>query len=181
METADMLTYKSVLSGCWDGPFLHQGHVKLLSLADRISDEVCVLVNSDSYVTRNKHREPYVNQDARLERILKSGYVTEARIFEEDSPLEIIKEIRPDFILASQDYLHSDVKGWPECLSWGGRVILCELVKDRTGNKISTSDLIKQVRKNSYSVVIKAGQQIRLKRKTESLVICNTSKNIKLT
>lgn len=138
------MKYVSVLSGCFDGRELHAGHVKLLSIARKISDEAIVLVNSNSYVRRNKFREPFLDQEMRLHRLLMSGYVTSGRIFNADSPLKLIKKIKPDFIIAAQDYKHEDVKGWPECLEWGGRVILVDLVKDKNGQKLSTTEIIKQ-------------------------------------
>ena len=101
-------------NGCFD--ILHRGHVELLKHCKSIGDKVYVGLNSDDSVKKLKGpRRPYNAQmDRKL--ILESiRFVDEVCIFDEETPYELIKKIKPDIIVKGGDYAPNDVVGSDLC------------------------------------------------------------------
>ena len=107
-------------NGCFD--ILHKGHVKLLefckyykgvSFSGRsLFPRVVVGLNSDASVKRLKgDSRPINNQDDRAYLLESLEYVDEVIIFDEDTPYELLKKVRPDFIVKGGDYKKEDVVG----------------------------------------------------------------------
>jgi len=94
---------------------LHIGHVELLKYCASLG-EVIVGLNSDESVRRLKgHSRPFNNVQARA-RILESiKYVGSVYIFQEDTPYELIKMIKPDLIVKGGDYKPEQVVGHDLC------------------------------------------------------------------
>ena len=104
---------KVFTNGCFD--VLHRGHIELLSYCANIG-EVLVGLNSDKSVKRLKGNDRPVNNEKDRKLILESiRYVNEVIIFEEDTPYELIKILKPDLIVKGGDYLPSDVVGYDLC------------------------------------------------------------------
>jgi D-beta-D-heptose 7-phosphate kinase/D-beta-D-heptose 1-phosphate adenosyltransferase len=115
-------------NGCFD--LLHPGHVRLLREASNLGDFVVVGLNSDASVRRLKGPARPVNPaDARAEVISALEAVHAVTVFDEDTPLELIKAIRPDVLIKGSDYLPEDVVGRAEVEAAGGRVVLVPLVE----------------------------------------------------
>lgn len=101
---------KVFTNGCFD--VLHRGHVELLSYCANIG-EVIVGLNSDKSVRRLKgNSRPINNQDDRRIILESIKYVSEVIIFEEDTPYELIKILKPDLIVKGGDYLPNEVVGY---------------------------------------------------------------------
>jgi D-beta-D-heptose 7-phosphate kinase/D-beta-D-heptose 1-phosphate adenosyltransferase len=101
---------KVFTNGCFD--VLHRGHVELLSYCANIG-EVVVGLNSDKSVRRLKgNSRPINNQDDRRIILESIKYVSEVVIFEEDTPYELIKILKPDLIVKGGDYLPNEVVGY---------------------------------------------------------------------
>jgi rfaE bifunctional protein nucleotidyltransferase chain/domain len=101
---------KVFTNGCFD--VLHRGHVELLSYCANIG-EVVVGLNSDKSVRRLKGKSrPINNQDDRRIILESIKYVSEVIIFEEDTPYELIKILKPDLIVKGGDYLPNEVVGY---------------------------------------------------------------------
>lgn len=104
---------KVFTNGCFD--VLHRGHIELLSYCANIG-EVLVGLNSDKSVKRLKGNDRPVNNEKDRKLILESiRYVNEVIIFEEDTPYELIKILKPDLIVKGGDYLPNDVVGYDLC------------------------------------------------------------------
>ena len=104
---------KVFTNGCFD--VLHRGHIELLSYCANIG-EVLVGLNSDKSVKRLKGNDRPVNNEKNRKFILESiRYVNEVIIFEEDTPYELIKILKPDLIVKGGDYLPNDVVGYDLC------------------------------------------------------------------
>jgi rfaE bifunctional protein nucleotidyltransferase chain/domain len=104
---------KVFTNGCFD--VLHRGHIELLSYCANIG-EVLVGLNSDKSVKRLKGNDRPVNNEKDRKFILESiRYVNEVIIFEEDTPYELIKILKPDLIVKGGDYLPNDVVGYDLC------------------------------------------------------------------
>jgi rfaE bifunctional protein nucleotidyltransferase chain/domain len=120
-------------NGCFD--ILHEGHVRLLEYCASLGD-VIVGINSDESVSRIKGPGRPVNGQAARKYLLSSIiFVKQVYIFEEDTPLNLIRRIRPDIIVKGGDYLASEVVG-----SDLARIEIFPLVKD-----ISTTKLLGQM------------------------------------
>jgi rfaE bifunctional protein nucleotidyltransferase chain/domain len=100
---------KVFTNGCFD--VLHRGHVELLSYCANIG-EVVVGLNSDKSVKRLKgNSRPINNQEDRRIILESIKYVSKVIIFEEDTPYELIKILKPDLIVKGGDYLPNEVVG----------------------------------------------------------------------
>jgi D-beta-D-heptose 7-phosphate kinase/D-beta-D-heptose 1-phosphate adenosyltransferase len=96
-------------NGCFD--LLHLGHISLLKYCATLG-EVVVGLNSDKSVKRLKGNDrPIINEEDRKEILLAIKYVTAVHIFDEETPLELIKKIRPDIIVKGGDYSLNNVVG----------------------------------------------------------------------
>ena len=104
---------KVFTNGCFD--VLHRGHIELLSYCASIG-EVFVGLNSDKSIKRLKGNDRPVNNEKDRKIILESiRFVNEVIIFEEDTPYELIKILKPDLIVKGGDYLPNDVVGYDLC------------------------------------------------------------------
>ena len=100
---------KIFTNGCFD--ILHVGHIELLNYCASLGD-VIVGLNSDLSVTRLKGKDRPINTEQDRKRILLNlRSVSEVVIFDEDTPLELIKNLMPDVIVKGGDYLASEVIG----------------------------------------------------------------------
>ena len=91
---------------------LHTGHLKLLRHAHTLGKRLVVGINSDSSVKRLKgDLRPINDQEKRKAQLLELGFIDDVVIFEEDTPYEAIKEIRPDVIVKGGDYTVEQVVG----------------------------------------------------------------------
>jgi D-beta-D-heptose 7-phosphate kinase/D-beta-D-heptose 1-phosphate adenosyltransferase len=96
-------------NGCFD--LLHPGHLSLLEYCATIG-YVVVGLNSDASVRRLKGpMRPIMNQNQRKYSLESCRFVDEVHIFEEDTPLELIKKIRPDFIVKGSEFRKDQVIG----------------------------------------------------------------------
>jgi len=110
---------KVFTNGCFD--VLHRGHVELLKYCDSVAcpamgGHVVVGLNSDESVKRLKgNNRPINNQDDRKFLLQSLKFVHEVKIFEEDTPYELIKAIKPDIIVKGGDYHPDTVVGSDLC------------------------------------------------------------------
>lgn len=121
---------------------LHKGHISSLSQAASLGDILIVGVNSDDSVKRLKGPTRPVNeQDARC-LLLASMVMTDAVIlFEDDTPLNLIKAVMPDVLVKGGDYTVEQIAGAKEVIENGGRVVLADMV-----DGISTTRIIEKLK-----------------------------------
>ena len=125
-------------NGCFD--LLHKGHIDLLAKARSLGDVLIVGLNSDLSVKALKgDKRPIQNQKVRFNNLLKLNSVDLVIIFEEETPIGLIKKIQPNIIVKGQDYKVKHVVGYNTIKSWGGEVVLVPLTKD-----YSTTSVIKK-------------------------------------
>jgi D-beta-D-heptose 7-phosphate kinase/D-beta-D-heptose 1-phosphate adenosyltransferase len=114
-------------NGCFD--LLHPGHVHLLEQCRAMCDRLIVGMNADASVTRLKGPTRPVQPEAARAAVLASlASVDLVCLFEEDTPLNILKLIKPDLLVKGADYTHATVVGAKEVESWGGKVALAPLL-----------------------------------------------------
>jgi len=114
-------------NGCFD--ILHPGHVKVLAKARAACDRLVVGLNSDDSVKRLKGEgRPIQDAHARADVLAALEAVDLVVIFEQDTPLELIRRIRPKVLVKGGDYRREQVVGHEIVESDGGEVILVGLV-----------------------------------------------------
>ena len=122
-------------NGCFD--ILHKGHVALMELARLKGDCLIVGLNSDASVKRLKgETRPINNQDDRAAVLASLEAVDCVVIFGEDTPFELLSEIRPDILAKGADYKVNEIVG----REFAGKVVRVNLVKGK-----STTGLIKKI------------------------------------
>jgi D-beta-D-heptose 7-phosphate kinase / D-beta-D-heptose 1-phosphate adenosyltransferase len=113
-------------NGCFD--LIHPGHVRLLSEARAACDRLVVALNTDASVKRLKGpARPLQNETARATVMASMTPVDLVILFDEDTPLEAIKALRPDVLVKGSDYTIDQVVGGDLVQSWGGKVLLVTL------------------------------------------------------
>jgi D-beta-D-heptose 7-phosphate kinase / D-beta-D-heptose 1-phosphate adenosyltransferase len=113
-------------NGCFD--LIHPGHVRLLSEARGACDRLIVALNTDASVKRLKGpTRPLQNEMARATVMASMSPVDLVTLFDEDTPLEMIRALRPDVLVKGSDYTVDQVVGGDLVQGWGGKVVLVTL------------------------------------------------------
>ena len=121
-------------NGCFD--LLHPGHISLLRQARAACDKLVVGLNSDASVKRLKgETRPVQNEAARSAVLSSLSDVDHVVIFGEDTPLELIQTLRPDVLVKGADYTIDKVVGAEQVQSWGGKVVLAQLIEGQSTTK----------------------------------------------
>lgn len=124
-------------NGCFD--ILHAGHVSILEFSRSKGDVLVVGLNSDASVKRLKGATRPVNSQADRALVLAAlESVSAVCIFEEDTPYQLIQQIRPDVLVKGGDYKPSEIVG----REFAGKVVRFKLLRGR-----STTNIIKKVSK----------------------------------
>ena len=129
-------------NGCFD--ILHRGHVEYLSKAADMGDVLVVGLNTDASVQRLKGEgRPVNNEEARAMVLASLSFVDAVVLFDEDTPYELIKAVRPDVLVKGADYKPEEIVGYDIVTSYGGKVETVPLVVG-----YSTTGLIKRKNEN---------------------------------
>ncbi|HYF50571.1 MAG TPA: D-glycero-beta-D-manno-heptose 1-phosphate adenylyltransferase, partial [Planctomycetota bacterium] len=149
-------------NGCFD--ILHLGHVTYLEKARALGDALIVGINTDASVRRLKGPERPVNNEHDRARIIAAQACVDAVVlFGEDTPLELIKSVKPHVLCKGADYQSKqDVVGWDVVEANGGRVELIDLVEGR-----STSRVIEKMRSGEESDSVRKIETLAVERKGE--------------
>jgi D-beta-D-heptose 7-phosphate kinase/D-beta-D-heptose 1-phosphate adenosyltransferase len=128
-------------NGCFD--ILHQGHIFSLGQAAKEADYLIVGLNSDASVQRLKGpTRPINHTESRAIVISNLAIVDLVVVFEEDTPLELIKSLLPDVLVKGGDYTIDQIVGAKEVMASGGKVIINSIVEG-----FSTTGLIEKIKK----------------------------------
>ncbi|HZR76143.1 D-glycero-beta-D-manno-heptose-7-phosphate kinase [Bradyrhizobium sp.] len=132
-------------NGCFD--ILHPGHVKVLTAARAACDRLIVGLNSDASVKRLKgESRPVQVERARAEVLAALEAVDLVVIFEEDTPLKLIEQIKPSVLVKGGDYTREQVVGHEIVEAHGGQVVLVEVLAG-----FSTTSLVDRARGDKKS------------------------------
>jgi D-glycero-beta-D-manno-heptose 1-phosphate adenylyltransferase len=128
-------------NGAFD--LLHVGHVRYLEAARREGDWLAVGVNSDRSVQNGKGKgRPILPEAERAEIISALSCVDAVVVFDEDSPAELLSELKPDVHAKGTDYTAESVPERDVVASYGGKTAIVGDSKDH-----ATTDLIERIRK----------------------------------
>lgn len=126
-------------NGCFD--LVHPGHISLLHAAAQCGDKLVVGLNSDNSVQRLKGpTRPVQNEVARATVMSALRDVDLVVLFEEDTPIELIKMLKPNVLVKGADYTEDSVVGGSFVKELGGRVELIDLI-----DGCSTSNIVKKI------------------------------------
>ncbi|MEO0231294.1 MAG: D-glycero-beta-D-manno-heptose 1-phosphate adenylyltransferase [candidate division WOR-3 bacterium] len=127
-------------NGCFD--LIHKGHIYLLKEAKKLGDVLIVGLNSDSSIKKIKGKgRPVLKEKERsfiIDNIKGVDYVV---IFNEKTPLKLIKEIKPDILVKGGDYKEDEVVGGDFVKKRKGKVVIIPYL-----NGFSTTDLIGRIK-----------------------------------
>ncbi len=115
-------------NGCFD--LLHIGHIDYLEKARKLGVRLIVGLNDDDSVRRLKgESRPIIPQEERARMLAALEFVDGVILFSEDTPIELIKALRPDILVKGGDYEIEEIVGHEEVMSWGGTVTTIPLVE----------------------------------------------------
>src|SRR5215831_7552882 len=129
-------------NGCFD--ILHEGHIASLSSAAVEADYLVVGLNSDRSARKLKGEGRPVNPEHARAMVLASLLMVDAVIiFDEDTPLELIKNLLPEVLVKGGDYTLDKIVGAKEVMSAGGRVVINPIL-----DGFSTTKILEKIRQN---------------------------------
>ncbi|MDH3280701.1 MAG: D-glycero-beta-D-manno-heptose 1-phosphate adenylyltransferase [Gammaproteobacteria bacterium] len=131
-------------NGCFD--ILHRGHVCYLEEAAALGRSLLVAVNSDDSVRRlgKGAGRPINTLEDRMAVLAALDCVNFVLPFSEDTPLELIKKVRPDFLVKGGDWTPDAIVGATEVRAYGGQVVSIPIRFQR-----STTELIAELKSAS--------------------------------
>jgi D-beta-D-heptose 7-phosphate kinase/D-beta-D-heptose 1-phosphate adenosyltransferase len=128
-------------NGCFD--ILHAGHLALLEVARGQGDVLVVALNSDASVRGLKgDGRPVVPEAERTEVLLALEAVDRVVLYDEPTPIAVVRALLPDVLAKGADWAADDIVGRPEVEDAGGRVVRVDLVPGR-----STSAIVDRIRR----------------------------------
>jgi D-beta-D-heptose 7-phosphate kinase/D-beta-D-heptose 1-phosphate adenosyltransferase len=129
-------------NGCFD--LLHVGHITLLEDCRRFGSKLVLGLNADSSVCRLKGpTRPIVGERERARVMAALAAVDAVVLFEEDTPLELIRALKPNVLVKGGDYTIETVVGHEDIIAWGGRVEIIPTVEG-----FSTTNIVKKLTAN---------------------------------
>jgi rfaE bifunctional protein nucleotidyltransferase chain/domain len=121
---------------------LHPGHLDVLRGARVLGDALVVGLNSDASVRRLKGPERPVRSEAERAYVLAGLEAVDAvTLFDQDTPLDLVRFLRPDVIVKGGDYSPDTVVGAADVRGWGGECVIVPLTPGQ-----STSSIIERLR-----------------------------------
>ena len=122
-------------NGCFD--ILHRGHIEYLYQARNLGDALMVGVNTDNSVKRLKGEMRPMNGEYDRMMLLASLYFVDyVVLFDEDTPLQLIKSVRPDILVKGGDYTRDTIVGADFVESTGGEVVVISFVEGYSTTKV---------------------------------------------
>jgi len=129
-------------NGCFD--LIHPGHIDLLIRARTLGDALMVGLNTDSSVKRLKGpTRPILDENSRALMLAALEVVDYVVLFDEDTPIELIKTVKPGMLVKGEDYKIEDVVGREVVEEYGGRVEIIPFNVD-----VSTSMILEKIRED---------------------------------
>ncbi len=122
-------------NGCFD--ILHVGHVRYLREAAKLGDILVVGINTDESVSRLKPGRPVNGEKERAELLASLEMVDYAVLFQEETPYELIKSIRPDVLVKGGDWKKEEI---------AGSDIVPVTLSLKYENGFSTTEIIRKIR-----------------------------------
>lgn len=114
-------------NGCFD--ILHRGHIEYLAKASDLADVMIIGLNTDSSVSRLKGtNRPLQDEYSRALTLASLSFVDFVVYFDEDTPYELIKYVKPNVLVKGSDYKPEDIVGYDILQEYGGEVKTIDFV-----------------------------------------------------
>jgi len=123
-------------NGCFD--IIHAGHIKYLRQAKALGDMLVIGLNSDTSVSRIKPKRPINPQEQRADVLSSLEMVDYVTLFDEDTPYELIKVLKPDILVKGGDWKKEDIVG----SDIAGKTFSLPYIAG-----VSTSEIIEKIKK----------------------------------
>ncbi|RMG24679.1 MAG: D-glycero-beta-D-manno-heptose 1-phosphate adenylyltransferase [Bacteroidetes bacterium] len=108
-------------NGCFD--LLHLGHIDYLERAKQLGGKLVLGLNSDASVRRIKGpKRPLMDENTRARMLAAMEFVDAVIIFEEDTPIPLLLQLKPDVLVKGGDYRLDEIVGHEEVQAYGGEV-----------------------------------------------------------
>ena len=144
--------------GCFD--LLHTGHVETLRAARALGDRLVVCLNSDASIRRLKGPgRPIVPEADRARVLMALECVDEVVLFDEDTPVEVLRRVRPAIWTKGGDYAGVDVPELAVLEEWDGQAVVLPYVEGR-----STTALVEAASGRSARPPVEAAPAARTER-----------------
>jgi len=128
-------------NGCFD--IIHFGHLDYLEKSKNLGDKLVVGLNTDRSVRQLKGQDRPINSEyARARTLAACEFVDAVITFNEETPIELIKKVKPDILTKGNDYSVENIVGSDFVLGIGGEVKTIDLLEG-----FSTSALIEKIKK----------------------------------
>lgn len=129
-------------NGCFD--ILHVGHVRYLQQAKTLGDILVVALNTDNSVQKLKGpSRPIQNESDRCEILSQLKSVDMVTLFDQPTPLEIIKIVKPDFLVKGGDWAPEKIVGYDFVKSYGGKVLSLNFIDGKSTTQIIEKSQLK--------------------------------------
>lgn len=127
-------------NGCFD--IVHLGHIDYLEKAAALGDILVVGLNTDASVSGLKGpSRPIIGESSRARLIAALGFVDAVVLFDEPTPLGLIRSLGPQVLVKGDDYQQSNIVGADDVIAKGGKVMTIPLVKG-----YSTSSIVEKIK-----------------------------------
>ena len=122
-------------NGCFD--ILHLGHIDYLTKAADLGDRLIVAVNTDSSVSALKGpSRPIIDEETRAMKLASLVFVDAVILFGEETPLQLITEVRPNVLVKGGDYTIDTIVGASEVQDNGGEVVVIPFLEGHSTTSI---------------------------------------------
>ncbi len=129
-------------NGCFD--LLHRGHIEVLSKAADLGDRLIVGMNSDTSIMKLKgEKRPILDEASRSIILASLSFVDAVVVFTEETPLNLIINLKPDIVAKGGDYDISSIVGHDFIQKYGGEVVLIPFI-----NGFSSTQIINTIKKS---------------------------------
>jgi len=122
-------------NGCFD--ILHRGHIEYLAQAADLADILVIGLNTDNSVSRLKGtNRPLQDEISRAISMAAIQYIDYVVLFDEETPLNLIKNIKPDVLVKGSDYKIENIVGYNILMQYGGEIKTIDFIEGYSTTKI---------------------------------------------
>ncbi len=122
-------------NGCFD--IIHRGHIEYLAKAASLGDQLVIGLNTNASVKRLKGTQrPIQDENTRALVLASFSFVSKVILFDEDTPIELIRLVQPDVLVKGGDYKPENIVGYDIVTARGGEVVTIELVQGHSTTSI---------------------------------------------
>lgn len=128
-------------NGCFD--LIHKGHIEMLTSAADLGSKLIVGLNSDSSVKKLKKKDrPIIDEISRSTLLASFSFVDAVILFSEETPINLINKLLPDFLVKGGDYQKENIVGAETITRHGGDVVVIPFI-----DGFSTSKIIQKIKR----------------------------------